>query len=221
MELPDDTLLIENSTKRMPDIRVRIIFYIFCCNAIFSMAAMLLGAIPYFYYLGLHYTHNGLLISLSVWAVCLLGLAFCTSRKYWIAAIVFGNVMWIAISGVVGFLSATIYNMSPLQFVGIFWAQSISMIMYTVQSPHNVEKHMCVILLVGATIVALALSIYTFTVEHDWISVAVLCVLSLALGAYNLLVIHRTENRYDASWEQAVCAMSHYYCFDLIELLGA
>lgn len=220
ISLPDETLLTENASKRMPDLRVRIIFYIFCGNAIFSFGTLLLGAIPYFYYLGLYWTHNGLFISLAAWVILYLGLAFSTSRMYLRVVMGFGLLWWIATSAVVGFLSATIYNISPIQFMAISMSQSVAMIIYTVQSPHHVETMTCGVLLSLATVIALLFSIYTFTVENDWIASGCLVFLGIALGAYNLMAIQRTEDRYDASWEQSVRAIAEYFCFDLIEKLG-
>jgi len=218
MNLPDETLLLET---KLPDIRVTIIFYIFCSNVVFCMGSIFLGAIPYFYYLGAQWTYNGLIISVCGWIVSYIAMAWCTSRMY-VNAIIGANIVWwLFTSAVVGFVSATIYNIAPIQFILISWAQSMVMVMYTVQSPHNVEIRTCTLLMIGGMVIVWLASVYMFLIEHDWLGGSVILILGGMLVAYNTIVIQRTESRYDASWKEGVRAVSEYYCRDLVEFLGA
>lgn len=216
----DDTILLENATRKMPDIRVSIIFYIFCCNVVFATGTMFMGAIPYFYYVGLYWTHNGLFISLGGWVVSYMLMTFFTTRMHVHAIIGSGIAWWLCTSAVIGFLSATLYNIAPIQFMILSWAQSLVMVMYTTHSPHNIDLRVSSGLMALATLLAWLASVYMFLIEKDWIGSILLIIMGALLGAYNLMAIHRTESRYDASWEQGVRACAEYYCFDFVEKLG-
>ena len=219
--LPDETLLLENSTKRVADIRVKIIYQIFVSHAVGSMVAMLLAGIPYFYYIGKHESHLALVVCSSAMVFTYIALIFSTLKKYTTLMIACITMLWFCAAGVTGFLSATIYNVAPIQFLAVVWAQSIAVIVYCVHSPHHLELLVTGILLAGATVITLLLSVYSFTVEHDWLAVGVLVLTSGLLGAYNLLAIERTAVRYDASFEQGVRAVSDYFCWDAVEKLGS
>lgn len=211
--MKSDMLLDEAMQGALPDIRIQIVFYIFCVNAVFAMGCMFFGAVPYYHYFGENETRIGLWTSLACLVVAFITMTFLVWRKLHInVAILASLVLWISTIELVGFASATLVNIAPIQFMAIVFLQSISIVAYTRFSPRLVSMQIVIAVQIVATIVAWALSIYGFIVEADWIGGGVLLLLSAASIAYNVRAIYATEDRYDASFEQGVNAILDFYC---------
>jgi hypothetical protein len=217
MSLPDDTLLLDAATApKRPDLRVTIIYNTFLVHLIVLSVCIFLGSIPYFNYLGRHVTHVVLLSFLAFLMLSFLVLCFVVSRQWTYYIIGTLGVFTVSLCGAVGFASATLYNLSPIQLLIIAWAQSLGIILYTQLSPHNLEMYKTMAFLFTASIVAWIVSIYTFIVEQEYWQSIVILICAIPLAFYNVYFIEKTNGRFDASFEQGVQAIGEYFCLGLI-----
>ena len=213
-------MLSTNEGGLLPDLRIQIIFYMHAVNMLFTMVCMTFGAIPYYHYFGFTVTRNVFIVSVIIWTVLYVCLCIATHEEHVPTALTLFILWTTATASVTGFLSALSYNISPVQFMALSWAQSISLIIYTRLSPRNISLNVATGAMVVATLIVWCASIYGFIVEKDWLAACIILGLSLLLVAYNRWRLHKTEGRYDASFTQGVLASLHLYCGDVVELVG-
>lgn len=104
----------------LPDIRIQIVFYIFSVHAVFAMGCMFFGAVPYYHYFGEKETLIGLWTSLACLVLSFMAITVLVWRKAHInVAILGGLVFWVSAIELVGFASATLVNIAPIQFMAI------------------------------------------------------------------------------------------------------
>jgi hypothetical protein len=208
---PDSSILLQSATSIAPDVRVQIIFYIFSVNAILSLGCMLFAAIPYYHYFGHLQSQNGLIVAGLCFVLLYAAMIFSVSKRALRSAIFLGILWWGSCIAIVGFLSALLVNIAPLQFMAIAFAQSISIVIQTRISPRNISINYSMGIMSVATLIAWGLSVYGFIVEADWAGGIVVLLVGAALVGYNTQAIRNTEAKYDASWEQGVTAVFDYY----------
>lgn len=209
----DESLLLEPSVA--PDLRVQVIFYIFTVNAVFTFVAMLLGAIPYYNYFGLHATQEGFILSFTLSVILYWCLSIATFKQATRVGLGILITWFACLMCVAGFLSGLLQEIAPIHFLTVSYGQSIAMVAYTRYSPRNLDIKWAAVLMGIASFLVCAISLYGFFVENDWVLGAILVLaLSPLLLGYNVLAIMRTEGKYDASWDQSVIACLHYYCYD-------
>ncbi len=230
MSLPilNENLLEEDATKPLTEVRVNIIFYIFTVHSFVSLFCVLIGAIPYYHYFGKTNTTNGFIISVTISCFFYLLMAIFTSTKdflkndvYFYSAIVSGSIWVLLLAFTFGYFSALIYNISPIQFMFILWAQSCAVVIYTRSIRKDISSYKCAGLMAFAGTLVWCVSIYGFVVESDWIAASVILIGSFISLIYNTKQIENTEDEcYDSSFEQGVLACLHFYCSDLVHLIN-
>lgn len=196
--------------RPLQDPYIILLFYMFSCNAILTLFAILVASIPYYYYFGYEFTREGFLVT---GANCILFYIFffvAFSTKHIKTAIALWILWWLSFSIFIGFISASIYNISLIQWLLISWAQSIAMIVYI--RTMKIEWYFTLSLLSAISICVWTLSIYGFIVENDWIMSGVIAGLSVLLVAYNMWQIKHVKGNFDLSWEQSMMVCLQYYC---------
>lgn len=194
------------------DANITLIFYMFTCNLLFTMVAILLAAIPYYDYFGTSATRDGL-ITTGIAAIFLyVGFMISISFVHRILVIVFGVLWAFSFSLFLGFTAASIYNIAPLQCLLVWWAQSAAMIVYTQLSPQKMDPSTAASVMLFASAVVWCASIYGFFVENDWIVSAVMLVWACVLCAYNVWQIKYIKGRFNLGWDDSVLVCAQYYC---------
>ncbi len=203
----------------MPDISVQIMYYMFTANVIFTTFCMMFGAIPYYHYFGFLMTRNMFLTSLAIVIVSYVTFTVLVVLKHIDAALWCLFIWWTSMGFLTGFLSALTYSIAPIQFMAMWWAQSITIVAYTRISPREININKATIAMIITTGIVWSASIYGFIIEWNWLPAVIILVLAMAMTFYNRIHLTRTVGRYDMSWEQGVTAVCHYYCFDLANLM--
>lgn len=195
---------------------VRIAMYVHLANVFWCVVVLLLGALPYYYYLGVAVTLSGAAVS---------GLLFTAIYILWSMALanqridtaIMCAVPWtLSTAALVGFASATVYNISPLQFVAISLGQSIAMCIYLQSSENKTEKGLnwqwSVAALLVATLLVWLASIYGFVVEGDWLYAIGLWGAALLLCAHNVWHLRFRAETYRMEEDGIKTAIMEYYC---------
>jgi len=226
--LLNENLLEKDALKPTNEIRVNIIFYIFTVHSFVCLICVLIGAIPYYHYFGKANTTTGFIICLSLSFFFYLLMAILVSSKNftkngWIfySAFLVGGIWLILSAFSFGYFSALIYNISPIQFMFILWAQSIAVVAYSRTIKKDISMYKCVGLMAFSGTLVWCFSIYGFVVESDWIAAGVIFCVSLFSLIYNGKQIENTEDKYDASFEQTSLACFHFYCSDLVYIIDS
>lgn len=193
------------------DVYVTLLFHMFMTNIFFTLGAILLAAIPYYDYFGMYTTREGLLVS-GVCAIVFYILFFLSVSYERINLLIgMGFVWWISFSLFVGFISASIYNISLIQWLLISWAQSVALIVYIKKA--KIDWYVAGVILFCTTLVVWSISIYGFVVENDWIMSGIILGMSFVMIGYNIWqMMHIKENNSGISWEQRVLVCARYYC---------
>lgn len=194
------------------DLKITLLFYMHTTNLFYTMVAILMAAIPYYDYLGTEATRDGLIAS-GICAIFLYtGLFTALSFAKKSLMILFGSLWGAAFAIFLGFLSASVYNIAPLQCLLVWWAQSLAMIVYTRLSPRNVDRGTAVSAMLFASAVVWSASIYAFLIEKDWIVSGVMIVWAALLACYNVWQIANVKDNFGMSWEDVVHVCAQYYC---------
>jgi FtsH-binding integral membrane protein len=199
-------------TPTLPDVNVTLIFYMFTANLFFTMAAILLAAIPYYNYFGAIATRDGLIATGIVAIFLYTGFLVSISFAKQALVIGFGAVWAVCFSLFLGFVAASIYNIATLQCLLVCWAQSLSMVVYTRLSPQKMDIQTAIAIMLFASTVVWCASIYAFFVEKDWILSVVMIVWAALLATYNVWQIKHIKGKYNLSWDDAVIVCAQYYC---------
>lgn len=207
------------SQPLLPDVSVQIMYFIFTANLLFCTFAITVGAIPYYHYFGYLSTRNIFVASLSLVGVSYVAMSVCIVLKHVDIALWCLFFFWTLCGVFVGFISAFTYNIAPIQFMTIWWAQSVTIVAYTRYSPQRININTATIWMGAVSAVVWCVSIYGFIVESDWIPGVIILFLSVLLVLYNRLHLQRVVGRYNMSWEDGVTAICSYYCFDMVRLL--
>lgn len=220
MESTDESSLLHDSAlqSQLPDVRVQVIYYMFLVNAIFCVGCILVGAIPYYHYFGRRATEYAFIGVAIGWSLTYVLMSFAVFEQYLQVALWIAGLWAILTAAFIGFASALSYNISPIQFMLVSFAQSITMVIYTRLSNRYVSVVLSGVYMLIASVLAWILCIYGFVVENDWISAGVIAVLAIALVFYNTMQIQNTASRYDASWEKGVTAVLQYYCDYMVKI---
>jgi hypothetical protein len=206
VKMKEDPPVVTSSVK------TTLVFNVFTFNMIITLGAILLASIPYYDYFGLSNTREGLLIS-GIFTLCSY-IVFILISEYLssIALNIFiFSVWWISFSLFIGFVSASFYNITPIQCLLVSWGQSVSVILYSRMSPQKMEWYLSGTLMLIATTLVWIMSIYSYVVENDWIYSIGIFGTGLVLTAYNVWQIEQIKNRFDLSWEQSIRACAFYY----------
>jgi len=208
----EEVKMKEDSPVVVSNVKTTLVFNVFTCNMILTLGAILLASIPYYDYFGLSYTREGLLVT---------GIIFtCAYALFILANYYFNNltldililsVWWISFSLFVCFVSATFYNITPIQCLLVSWAQSVSIILYSRMSPHKMEWYLAGTFMFISTVLVWVMSIYSYVVENDWVYSIGIFGTGILLIVYNTWQIEQIKNRFDLSWEQSIRACIFYY----------
>lgn len=148
--------------------------------------------------------------------------AFFLKQKHLYVAIACLGCWLLAGAAFVGFLSALVVNISPIQFVTLCFAQSLAIVVYTRVSIRKLVHKIAVMAMLGATMVVWLVSIYGFVVENDWMAATVILLLSFFVVIYNhRYLLHVKNGGYNSTWESTAEAIIHYYCMDAIRFVDA
>lgn len=202
--------------------RVQTIFYVYTANAIVCMLCVLMGSIPYYDYIGKNPTILSFLFSATMLSVTYMLMAFFIEQKRFHIAI--GCLVAWILSGIgfVGFLSALVINISPLQFVTLCMAQSLCIVVHTRLSTRKLSIRAMTLSCIGISVFVWCISIYGFVVEGDWMAAVIILLLSFFVVIYNHRFIHLTgTNKYDTTWQSTVTALMHYYSYDAMRFIQA
>lgn len=224
----NENLLLDDATNPVTEIRVNIVFYMFCVHSFISLFCVLIGAIPYYHYFGKTNTINGFIIALSLslffylcMSICVSMKNFLTSDLYFYGAFFFGAIWVLLAAFTFGYFSALIYNISPIQFMFILWAQAAAVVIYTRSIRRDISVYKCMGLMAFAGTAVWCVSIYGFVVESDWIAAAIILIGSIISLMYNTKQIENTEDmNYDSTFEQGAQACFHFYCSDLVNVMN-
>jgi hypothetical protein len=148
--------------------------------------------------------------------------AFFLRQKHLYLSLVCLGCWLLAGAAFVGFLSALVVNISPIQFVTLCFAQSLAIVVYTRVSIRKMVHKIAVMAMLGATLVVWLVSIYGFVVENDWMAATVILLLSFFVVIYNhRYLLHVKNAGYSTAWESTAEAIIHYYCMDAIRFVDA
>ncbi len=217
--MPDGDLLANASRTRPALVEIRITFYVHLVNVMFCMFCVLIGAFPYYHYFGRTQSLIGYTVSFIVSLVFYGGM---------IVAIMFDElehatvlaIFWlpcVALSA--GFLSAVIYNITPIQFMLMSMVQSTTVLTIMQLWPYHMVWYKVAGSACGASIIVWCASIYGFVLEADWGYAVVLIVLgSVVLSIHNARQLIRSVE-YNVSKESIIRAVLDHYCYDTFELV--
>jgi len=195
------------------DVKTTLVFNVFICNTIVTLAGILLACIPYYDYFGLSMTREGLMVA-SIVAICIYA-SFVLAHVYLnnlSLSVILAGIWWISVSLFIGFLSAFFYNITPIQCLLISWAQSVSVIVYVrIGASHKLEWYIAASFMLTSSVLVWIMSIYSYLVENDWLYSIGVFGFALALLGYNLWQMNQIKNRFDLSWEQSTRACLFYY----------
>lgn len=208
---------------RFPNIKIQTASHVFTANVFVCMICMCLSAIPYYHYFGKNTTILSMVFSSILMGVFyMLAGFFLHQKKLYISIACL--VVWL-LNGFafVGFLSALVINISPIQFVTLCFSQSISIVIYTHISPRVMINDIAIGSMFAATIIVWLISIYGFVVEDDWMAAIVILLLSFFVILYNqrfLIHINTGEGgHYSTTWQSTASAIIYYYCMIGIHLV--
>jgi len=201
---------------------VQTIFYVFTTNIIVCILCILLGSIPYYDYFGKNPTILSFLFFMTSFLVCYVLMAHFIEQKMLNQSIAC-LVAWILSgAGFVGFLSALVVNISPLQFVTLCMAQSMCVVVHTRLTVRKLSIRMVTLTSIAVSLIVWCISIYGFVVEGDWMAATVILLLSFFVVIYNYRFLHMTGiMKYDSTWQSSVTAVIHYYCYDATRAIQA
>jgi hypothetical protein len=203
----------EEPTVIITNVKTTLVFNVFTCNMVFSLGLIFLAAIPYYDYFGLSITREGLLI-FGVSAVLLYAalIVVLLQFNHLYASVVVCGLWWLCLSFFVGFLSASFYNITPIQCFLISWVQSLCMVLYARLSPAKMEWYISASFMMAGSALVWAASVYSYIVENDWFYSIGVLVFAVLLVVYNTWQIEHIKERFDLSWEQSIRACLFYYC---------
>lgn len=227
----DSDLLRRDAAAAPADVTIRIIFTIFCTNSVVFCITMLLGFIPYAL-LVFDETKQVAIVMTSVTGTLFVVLYFLMA---WQRKVKLGLVMWISWCFTrmffLGSISALVDNVVPIYTDVIFFACSISVVLYTVLYPHIYLDQLseqpeadlvkrATILMFGSGLVVWCIGIYIFIEEHAWIVAAICLPVFVAFCFYcrwQIQLVFR-ENRYSLSREDRELAVIQFYVDPLLLL---
>lgn len=216
MELTKEPLLI---AEKNDAVSMQVLYYMFTANVLFCTFCMMVGAIPYYHYFGFLTTRNMFGASVTVMVVSYVTVGVLIVLKHVDLALWCLFIWAISMGLLTGFASALTYNIAPIQFMAMWWSQSIAIVAFTRYNTREINVNKATIAMTIVTLAVWCASIYGFIVEWNWIAAIIIIILALAMVFYNRIQIQRTIGRYDTSWEQGVTAVCQYYCFDLVTLM--
>lgn len=210
-------LIINSSTAPVP---LRVVLYIHTANVVWTLFVLFLGAIPYYHYWGAEMSLLGLVVSGPVWFFVYLLMALAHANSRATTTVICGGIWTACSAAVVGFGSAMLFNIAPLQLVAISFAQSIAIVIYAQAAAHHHDASWRWALpgVAMATLAAWLASIYGFMVEDDWLFALALLLLSVLLAAYNARAISRARD-YSVSEADVERAIADYYVGDVAAVI--
>lgn len=227
----DSDLLRRDAAAPPADVTIRIIFTIFCANSVVFCITMLLGFVPYAL-LVFDETKQVAIVLSSVTGTLFVVLYFLMA---WQRKNKLGVVFWVSWCFTrmffLGSISALVDNVVPIYTDVIFFACSISVVLYTVVYPRiysdqlseqpeeDLVKRTLILMLVSGLVVW-CIGIYIFIEEHAWIVALVCLPLFVAFCFYcrwQIQLVFR-ENRYNLSREDRELAVIQFYVDPLVML---
>jgi len=217
---PLDSELIQRDVSGiLADIPVRIIFVVFCANAVISFLSMLFAFIPY-WMLAFDETRHVTYIVLGVWAflsTTLYILMVWKRRSKLAGPLLIGwAFVW---TFLVGILAAIIENITPIIAMTMIFGQSISIIAYTVVSPKYVDRWVSFFIMLGISIAIWVIAIYIFIEQNVWISAVCILVWAVITSLYSSWEIGQI-GRYILNDEERIMAIIQFYGDPLLILMG-
>ncbi len=212
----NSNLISDAAQEPLADMHIQTCFYIFTANAFFCLGVILVGMLPYYHYFGPEISLMGFVICISASIPCYVAMAFTLSIGRTHAAIGLACVWWLCIAGVVGFMSAVLYNIVPLQFMLVSMMQSLAIVCFSRQSPYWMPWGSAALVMLSVTVLVWCASIYAFVIEADWGYAGGMASAAILLIAYNARQIHRSKERKGASWDAIAESVLGYYCFDVL-----
>ena len=200
--------------REQQSVPIRIALYVHTANVVWTLVVLLLGAIPYYHYWGAEVSRLGLIITAPGWVFSYLLTAIANANAREAVSVVCGMVWTIECAALVGFASALLFNIAPLQLIAISFGQSIAIVLYLqLSNSHNVQWRWAVPGMVIATACIWAASIYGFVVEDDWFYALGLALLAIALIVHNAHQLSKSVV-YTMNEEGVVRAIMDYYVGD-------
>ena len=209
-------LIVNSSTAPVP---MRVALYVHTANVVWTLFVLLVGAIPYYHYWGAEVSLVGLMVVAPLWCFSYLIAALAHANSRIITVAVCGAFWTLCSAALVGFASAELFNIAPLQLVAISFAQSIANVIYvqlagaSPASHEGVNWRWAVPGMAAATVLVWAASIYGFVIEHDWLFAAALAALGALLAAYNARSLAQARN-YAMNNADVARAICDYYMGD-------
>lgn len=218
----DDASVELLTTSVNPSVPIRIAMYIHMGNVIWCMAVLFLGSIPYYYYLGPEISKIGLVASSISFTIFYVLMSLAVAHKRILTGVFCGVIWTLSAAALAGFLSAMIFNVTPLQFVAIAFGQSISVVIYlqlaAKTETSGIEWTRAIPGLLTASIAIWLVSLYGFVIEGDWFYAVGLAVLVLILVGYNAWQLSQVR-RYSMTESEIERAIMEYYCGVAVDVI--
>ncbi len=220
IDLSTDTLLHDSASRRNPLVEIQISFYIHMANVVFCLFCLLIAALPYYHYFGRTPSIVGFAVNFGVSLVLYAGIIYLLHTRHF-EAVVIVALFWLpTVALSIGFLSAIVYNVTPIQFMLMSMIQSITIVSITRTSPDWMPWYLAAGASLASSAVVWCISIYAFVVEADWVFAGFLMLAgSLLLAAYNGRQVIRSKT-YVMNRESITTAVLHYYCGDVCDLIA-
>lgn len=196
------------------NVKVQTTFYVFTVNVIICVMCMGVSAIPYYHYFGKTASVLSMIFSSILMGIFYILTGFFMHHQKQLYIALACLVAWVLCGfAFVGFLSALVVNISPIQFVSLCFAQSIAMVVYTRTFPRHMINNVAIIAMFGADLLVWLISIYGFVVEGDWMAAIVILLLSFFVIFYNqFFLLHVKKRGYNTTWQSTAEAVIFYYC---------
>lgn len=210
--LPNSEIIIDSANLPLPDLSVQHVFYVHTANVLFTTCAMLMGSIPYFYYLGLGASHAGFFVGIIAWSLTLTILSVSLFTRHIFCAIAALGVLCFASAAMAGFTAAITYTIAPVQMLVVSCGQSIAIVIYTRLSPRHLDPLLIGVVTLAASTLVWCISIYAFIIESDWLFAGLIFGAAILLMLYNIWFAMRMTSRFDSKWTSVAEAICTFYC---------
>lgn len=210
--LPNENLLQDAADAPMIDVQVQLVYFVFVVAAGMALCIMLFGSLPYWLLLkdasaevvwGLFYGSLALVVMIYG------ALVFFRKKAQIAVGLLLGWML--ALILFTGATAAILQDIAPFQFMTMMWAQTLVIVIYTRLSIQYISTLWALVYMSVASLVVWAISIYAFSIEHDWITAIVLLGCAICAVGYNGFEIHRVQTRFHLSTESKTEAVVCYY----------
>ena len=221
----DSSLLRDDATENPSDIVVRVIFGIFAVASILNLTTLILGFVPYWLLLFDETRQVAIIVFSITLTLCATFFCLMTWQRKTSLGLIFACAWAFTRLFTLGSLSALVTNIVPVFMDGLFFGQSVTIVLYTYFRPKFTDvgdyKYVrdATIAMAIASVLVWCIGIYIFIEENAWLYGAISFVLSAGACAYNWWTIKDlilNDSKYNLFRKDRELAAIEYYSKVLI-----